>query len=278
MTKEHPGHKEKKEEHRHHHKEEKEHVVPIDPSGRLSNDLGGDWNITWVSKTSHHKVTDRGIACHYPAGGFAGESGTHFVAQPSCFPSSTSAKLSYTVSVPADFDFVKGGKLGPGLFIGDKGAGGGNWMTNGASFRVMWREGGTVVAYLYLCEDVGKFSGDAHCPLVKAQGKGFVERAHFTGRTGIDLWREGGMALKRGADNRIELEITLNTPGKADGVVGLTVNGKKNSFDGVRWRDTKGMGINGLMVASWFGGGDKGWAPKKDQHLLFKDVVVSTRA
>jgi len=277
-------HKEKKE----HHKEKKESdhkkpksdhhkppSTPLDPSGALSNTIGSDWNVTWQSKTNNHKATSDGIVCSYPAGKFASAGGTNIVAQPSCFPAK-SATLTYTVSIPHDFEFVKGGKAGPGLFVGEHGAGGGDYSDNGASFRVMWREGGTVVAYIYPCEDVGKHTDSPTCPMIKAQGKGFTSIAHFTGRTGIDLWRDGGMVFKKGEENHVELKMTLNTPGKADGLVSLTVNGKTNSFDGMRWRDAKDMDINGIMIATWFGGSDTSWAPKKDQTLKFKDVVVKT--
>ncbi len=230
-------------------------------------------SILWDSKEGNWSQADDGsITVNYLKGKYGSRAGAHFRAQPQGFPGKN-ARVSYKVWFPQDFDFVKGGKL-PGVWGGMPGTGGGKWNDDGFSCRVMFREGGEAVAYVYLCTDQGKYDGDASCPLMKNQGKGFDDIAHHTKGTGIDLWRGQGLQFKRGAWNTVVVHVTVNTPGKADGLVSLEVNGKKCAFDKVCWC-AKPKRIEGIVFSSWMGGGSKEYAPKGQQQAVFKEMVVS---
>ncbi|KAG2126842.1 hypothetical protein DEU56DRAFT_982875 [Suillus clintonianus] len=56
--------------------------------------------------------------------------------------------MEYSVFFPADFDWVKGGKL-PGLYGGHTGCSGGAAAEDCFSTRLMWRQGGAGELYLY---------------------------------------------------------------------------------------------------------------------------------
>jgi hypothetical protein len=139
------------------------------------------------------------------------------------------AYLRYYVRFPADFDFVRGGKL-PGLYGGRTNNGrkipdG----TNGFSTRYMWRAKGAGEVYAYLPSSV----------------------AHGTslGR-GSWTWPTGTWAT-------VEQHVRLNTPGQADGQVQVWLNGAL-VFEqtGLTFRSTWTLRIEGLFFSTFFGGGD----------------------
>ena len=73
--------------------------------------------------------------------------GADFYAQPLDITNAESVTLSYSVFVPADFDWVRGGKM-PGLYGGHTGCSGGNAALDCFSTRLMWRAGGAGELYL----------------------------------------------------------------------------------------------------------------------------------
>ena len=88
---------------------------------------------------------------HAPIGGAV------FYASPLDLMAAHNVTLDYSVFFPADFDWVKGGKL-PGLYGGHKGCSGGNDAKTCWSTRLMWREGGKGEVYLVsLYSDVPSF-------------------------------------------------------------------------------------------------------------------------
>jgi hypothetical protein len=230
------------------------------------------WNVIWDSGDKNYTSDGKGIHVTYPKGKFASAAGANFRAQPKGFPYST-VSVSYKVFFPADFDFVLGGKL-PGVWGGEPGSGGGDWNSKGWSARVMFREGGDAVAYLYMCTDQGGYNGSEKCALARNQGPGFDAIAHHTHGAGIDLWRGTGLRFKKGAWNAVTLAVTRNAPGKSNGSVALTVNDRTQTFGGVCWSEAA-MKINGFLFASWMGGGSREYAPQKTQQASFKDFVIS---
>lgn len=235
---------------------------------RLSLPVSKAWNVTWESSAKNWSSDASALTVTYKKGGFASSSGVNFRAQP--FGPSRDITLEYEAYFDDAFDFVKGGKL-PGVWGGAPGSSGSDWNSKGYSCRVMWREDGAAVAYVYLCTDQGSYDGDSKNPLVRNQGKGFDDIAHHTNGAGIDLWRKDGLRLRRGAWNTIKLRVVANSPGKADGSVELAINGTSKRFDGIEWSKS-GKLIEGIMFASWFGGGSKEYAPKKDQTIRFRNI------
>lgn len=157
------------------------------------------------------------------------------------------ATLSYQVYFPADFDFVRGGKL-PG-FYGGKGNSGGKIPdgTDGFSFRLMWGLGGRGSVYAYLPSSIKYGSGL------------LVHRFHF----------------QPGRWHRIVLELTLNVPGQANGAFRMWMDGQYvGEEQTVLVRTTDELLINGMFFDVFFGGNDDSWAPPADTHIDFSDFVI----
>ncbi|MEU3342071.1 polysaccharide lyase [Streptomyces sp. NPDC002144] len=159
-----------------------------------------------------------------------------------------SLHLRYYVRFPNDFDFVKGGKL-PGLYGGTVTSGrripDGE---DGLSTRYMWRAHGAAEVYAYLPTSV----------------------AHGTslGRGSWD-WPLGSWVC-------VEQAVRLNRPGRLDGNVTVHVDGREVlSQNGLEFRTSDRLGIDGVLFSTFFGGSDPSWATPRAQHADFAAFAVS---
>jgi hypothetical protein len=159
------------------------------------------------------------------------------------------------VRFAADFDWVQGGKL-PGLGGGTTPTGG-NFDPDGFTSRYMWRKGGRLVVYLY-------WAGQASA-------------ANATGRQyGVDL--DCGVTMERGRDYTLRQRVTMNTPGKPDGVLEVWVDGRPvlRRAD-LLFRDAPGKTwqIDRFFFSTFHGGNDPSWAPSRDCTVLFDEISVA---
>jgi hypothetical protein len=162
------------------------------------------------------------------------------------------------------------------MWIGDPGAAGGKWLSKGGSVRLMWRtdKGGNnpyFIAYLYIPTEVG---GSQQAAVAKQN----IADAHQSGggRTGLDLWQRKKNAtskfpITKGAWNDVALTVGLNALGQSDGSITLQVNGASQTYNNMTWR-TSDLKLNGLMIASWFGGSDqRKYGSPKDETASFRN-------
>lgn len=157
--------------------------------------------------------------------------------------------LSYKVRFKSGFDWKRGGKL-PGLSGGNANSGGSKpngW--DGWSARMMWRDGGAPIQYVYHPNQSGSY------------GEGMS-------------W--GGPNFSAGTWATVETRIKLNTPGHNDGVIQAWMNGQLVlERTGMRFRDTDNLKIDGLYFSTFFGGADSSWAPSRDEYIDFDDFKIS---
>ncbi len=157
------------------------------------------------------------------------------------------ATLGYWVRFPADFQFVRGGKL-PGLMGGSAPSGGA--MPNGSdgfSLRLMWRTGGAGEVYAYLPTSV---------------------------TYGTSLMR-GAFRFVPGRWHHIAQQVVLNTPGRADGVVRMRLDGQPaGEATGLRMRDVATLRLDGIFFDLFFGGSDDTWAAAADTQVDFAEFQV----
>jgi hypothetical protein len=227
-----------------------------------------DWNIVDDNIGRNYiNVVNNTLMATYPKGSYIPSSpvrgGFQFYAQPKIFPT-REITFSYKLMIPRNFTWVKGGKL-PGLWMGNIGANGGNHLQNGSSFRLMWRANGAVEAYLYI---------------PKQSKKSFYKQPGYVynDESGESLWR-GLFTFQVNIWNKITLVAKMNKPQKADGSISLTINNIKRKFDGIIWMNSPSQQyINGLMMHTFFGGGDTSWATPREQSVSFKDFQVSNVA
>lgn len=151
-----------------------------------------------------------------------------------------SVRLHFDVRFEPDFQFVKGGKLhgvGPARRV----TGGRPRVPEGWSSRIMFQDEGHVSTYFY-DQDVEK------------------------------LWGAGNLSAEAvflpGHWHHVELETMLNTPGEADGLARIRVDGREVvRSEGVEFRGTGGPEtlIQKFLFSTFHGGNTPEWAPVDKQ-------------
>ncbi len=171
--------------------------------------------------------------------------------RPDVPPAAIAACLSYSLYLPEDFAFNKGGKL-PGLFGGNAPAGGKTADgAHGFSVRLMWRAKGLGEVYAYI-------------------------PGHPEGR-GASLDR-GAWTYPRGRWIEIQEEVVLNAPGTADGSLRIWIDGDlRLTRTDLIYRTTNDLGISGVMADIFYGGRTAEWAAPKDTVIRITPFRLSWR-
>jgi hypothetical protein len=250
---------------------QKPRTVSISKTSNLSTtDLVNNWDTSpewYILKTAYGQdlckiKNNYSMEVLYPAGSYNPSGsilgGFSFYSQPGPFPATT-ITFKYSVMFPIGFNWVKGGKL-PGVWIGDTGANGGHHLTQGATFRVMWRENGNAEAYVYT-------------PVKQNAGYYAVPGYVYNDQFGDSLWR-GQFQFKTGVWNNITLSTVLNDKSQSNGIISLTINNTTMTYNSIVWR-LGNENINGLIMQSFFGGSDKTWSTPTNQYIDFGGFYVS---
>lgn len=239
----------------------------------------GPWHIYRCENDDLVRVVRDGVEMHYNVKKHGRGSGAAFFANPFKSLPADSATLRYEVFIPENFDFVICGKF-PGLGFGrtrGEHASGGDWNEHGGSFRLMWQkpEGdeALVKGYLYLAIPGGPKKAKAW----DVQGSGVKKALEWDDRTGYSLnyRKEGVFRVRKGQWNSVEMSMTLNTPGKADGIVSTTVNGVTRAYDDVVFRTDAAVRIQDVYWVSIFGGQGAEFSPKTDVPTTFRRIAFS---
>ena len=204
----------------------------------------------WIVET---KPATRALTVEFPAHTYGSEkNGAVWRLQ---FNSSYSAvEVRFDVMFKKGFDFVRGGKL-PGLF-GGKGNTGGNKPSgdDGFSARMMWREDGRVVQYLYYPDQPDRYGHQI--PWTDAT----------TGRQ---------IQFVPGKWHTVVHQLSINTPGKRDGRLhAFFDNQPVLKMDSIRFRDTDTFSIDGFMFSTFFGGGDTSWQTTANETVYFDNFRI----
>ncbi|TFY79184.1 hypothetical protein EWM64_g4826 [Hericium alpestre] len=188
-----------------------------DIAGLLSGILGQDPDPSNVTASSTKTL----LQLFYPKGSInpantdAPVGGAEFYASPpgGAMEGARNVTLAYDVYFPADFEWVKGGKL-PGLYGGHTMCSGGDDALSCFSTRLMWRENGAGEMYLYAPKNK-QTQGTCSLP----------PESHCDTSYGLSLAR-GSFHFAPGAWTHVHQTIYLNTPGVQDGGMYLEVNGR----------------------------------------------------
>jgi hypothetical protein len=206
-----------------------------------------EWNAReYVGKGEY--INETSIRVVYPKGSYKSpkNGGFQYTSKPQ--KPSDSIEIGYKIYIPDDFDYVKGGKL-PGVYAGVPLSGGNKKGVGieGISLRLMFRESGYMEVYGYIPNTDSKSSG------------------------GVSLMR-GKSKLQSGI-NDIRLYASMNKDCK-DGVVELSVNGKKNRIDDIILRLDDRLKFEGIFFSTFFGGNSREYATPKRQEVVFSSFWI----
>ncbi len=176
--------------------------------------------------------------------------GLTFRWQPQDLVGATSACLSYSVFLPADFNFGGGGEL-PGLF-------------GGANYQPATRtEGAAGVASRF------KWGADGKGDLA-------LQVPAITGANGPFNLEIGSFVIPKGRWVPVEQEIVLNTTGQADGSARLWVDGDlKIQRSKISWRTDDTVTLTGVIHDVWYGGATSAATAPKDTMLALTPPAIS---
>jgi hypothetical protein len=160
------------------------------------------------------------------------------------------ARLSYKIRFPADFEQGLGGKL-PGLCAGTCNTGGKlPDGTDGFSVRYMWT--GNFAASIY-----------AYLPTSVSYGTPIGSRK---------------IPLSRGNWIRLTQEVKLNTVGQANGHIRVWADGVLVvDADALTFRSTSNLKITTILFDTFYGGHTPEWAAPKDTTIEFAEFSLSVQ-
>ena len=164
-------------------------------------------------------------------------------------------EVRYDVMFRKGFDFARGGKL-PGLF-GGIGNTGGNKPNgkDGFSARMMWREDGRPVQYLYYPDQPDRYGHQI--PWLNAD-------------TGQQI------QFVPGRWHTVVHQLFINTPGKHNGKLRAFFDDRLAlHMDTIRFRDTDEFSIDGFLFSTFFGGGDSSWQTTADETVYFDNFRIT---
>ncbi|KAF9228980.1 hypothetical protein BS17DRAFT_763616 [Gyrodon lividus] len=187
-------------------------VAKIPPHAVASTTNLAQSSMTLQNGTNRSSILQLVYPAHSVNPGSKPAGGADFYATPLNLTGARSVTLGYSVFFPADFDWVKGGKL-PGLYGGHTGCSGGSSAKACFSTRLMWRPNGVGELYLYAPKD--KQSND-----LCSDPQSVCDAAY-----GFSIGR-GSFSFTPGDWTSLRQNVVLNTPGRQDGVFTLLVNGK----------------------------------------------------
>ncbi len=184
------------------------------------------------------------------------------------------ATLEYKVMVSKDFNFRRGGKL-PGLCGGTNPRGGTANISakEGFSARIMWRELGLLMQYVYYIDQspTKKFGTDFLW--MKGEDKNVQMKSEWWKTIGIRT--DDRSYLDSGVWYTFKTCVKMNTPGMKDGSIMSWLNGNLVLDTKLRFRNDASFAIDSLQFATYFGGSGEDWAPEKDEKIYFKDLTIT---
>ncbi|HEY0712668.1 MAG TPA: hypothetical protein VGF45_08345, partial [Polyangia bacterium] len=148
-----------------------------------------------------------------------------------------------------NFDWSLGGKI-PGLAGGDAPSGCVQTTGNGFSARMMWREQGKLIGYIY-DNDQANRCGTA----IGASNYSFTANKFFA----------------------IKERVKLNTGTTNNGIMQVWIDGQQviNRSNFAFMNEAPDRRIDEVMFQSFYGGSTTDWAPSRDTTISFSDVFVT---
>jgi hypothetical protein len=234
-----------------------------DPLGHYSlSEYREDWNLSPTSTIDPQNMVDITVDAdsryNKVVRGFFPQ-GTLLIAEHGFFWDSPLVKqenelyFSYDIKFKPGFDWVKGGKL-PGILGGKFVTGKIPTTTDGFSARMMWKEDGKLVFYVYHQDQ----------PII--YGSTYV-------------WEN--CALTSGKWYNITIRVVLNTitngVAAKNGILEGFVDGKLMfQKKDVRFRSLESIKLDRMRVAAFFGGNTEDWACTNDEWIDTDNYVAYT--
>ncbi len=179
------------------------------------------------------------------------------------------ATLRYRVKFRQGFDFVRGGKL-PGLAGGTAPTGSApSDGVNGWTGRLMWR-----TEFNGVSGQPAQLTSNA-ISYAKYATSGFAGDGRQEDKRYFTEADDSRVVWQSGVWYEIVQYVKMNTPGQADGIIRVSVDGRQvyNQTDALIRRDAS-LKIDSMYFSTFFGGNED-WKTSKDEVVYFDDFEIS---
>ena len=210
---------------------------------RLLNDLADRFRII----SDNEAFDGKSLRVTYMAGEVgAANSGGQFMVD---LPPQDEYFLDYHIKFDDNFDFQRGGKI-PGLSGGESNSGGDKPSGDGWSARLMWRENGAAVIYLYHMDQPTSFGEDF--PL----NRSFI----------------------RGQWHRITQRVKVNSGNNNDGELQMWFDEELVVLrTDIRFRNNNQAPVDHFFFSTFHGGNTPDWAPDQTGYVFFDQIRIGTK-
>jgi hypothetical protein len=155
--------------------------------------------------------------------------------------------FEYRIRFDGDFPFSRGGKI-PGLAGGNAPTGCVDVNAQGFSARMMWREGGKLIGYIY------DQTQSSEC------GNNIATSYTFKPNTWADM----------------KERVRVNNGTAGDGVLQIWADGNMViNRSNMKYMGTQANNINVVLFHSFFGGSTQDWAPSRNCTISFSEPFVT---
>jgi hypothetical protein len=199
---------------------------------------------------------NRFLRSHNPAGEYGGAN-----LQMKLPREADEAILKYRMRFKDNFDFSKGGKLpglagvAPGSDLAAAAGGGAPDGDDAWSARGMW------------------YSDKAYKSMSPGEAVQYLYYPDMPGKYGQIL--RYGLAYPRGEWVEVSSHIVMNTPGKKNGSITISVDGREVARrTGMRFRTTRDLSIDRIFFATFRGGSGSDWMSNRHGWIDFDNIQV----
>jgi hypothetical protein len=233
-------------------------------------------NVPWPKDLAPNgSVKDGVMRVKFPAGSYSSKDGIN---EHSTIAPADDVTLSYQVLLEPGWCWGGGSKAGKlmGLWFGESakksGGTGGEWSPSSGSLRLIWLDDGEPTAYVYYSKTSNT---DASRSDMGDQDPEYSKFTRASGTAGHLSFGGKFAKFKVGSWNDVSLRVKLNTPGKRDGIMSMTVNGKTQTYGKMMWRNGANQKVQGVLFQLFHGGNDKSFSCNKTTYAQVRNVRVT---
>jgi len=128
----------------------------------------------------------------------------------------------------------------------------------------MWQREGHAILYVYT--SAGDFAR-----AYNMQRDDYKRVTHAKSSSGHGVWKGVKDFKFRPGKNSVSIEVRMNTPGQADGILGLRVNETTKTLNNVVLREDPNELLTSFRMVSFYGGSDASWGPRTNQVMHFRN-------
>lgn len=128
----------------------------------------------------------------------------------------------------------------------------------------MWQREGHAILYVYM-------STGSYVKAYNMQRDDYKRATKADSNTGHGVWHGTKDFQFLPGKNTVTIEVRMNTPGVADGILGLRINETTKTLNNVVLREDPNELLTSFRMTSFYGGSSSDWGPRTNQVFHFRN-------